>query len=251
MPNKYGTSRNVPNTRAKAPVVADRVADKPQSLTLTPQQKANGARAGMGTGRDSFTVTPPPVPGGTNPFGVGGGGGGGIGAAAPTPMSDVDWIGAGGDAAYQAQLAALNAALEQQLGDLTHQQSVYETDYGSALKSLGWSPEMADDPLTADVNEGRPGAWNLTDRTTAAGRGKTNLDNDFASRGLLQSSLYGSAQDDLMRSLNDQVSGVNKGRQSFLDDILRQRTSAKSQKDTASKQAEADALLRRAAGITL
>lgn len=247
MPNKFGSSKVVSR---KAPVVADRAADSPQSLALTPQQKANGARAGMGSGRDSFTVTSPTL-GTYGPGTGGGGGGGGIGAPAPAPVaSDTDWLSAGGDAAYQAQMAALNAALEQQLADLNKQQSDYETDYGSSLKSLGWQQGApADDPLTPmDESQGQ---WNTGDLTTAIGRGTRNLDNDYASRGLLQSSLYGGAKDDFMRQMNDQLSGVNKGRQSFLDDVLRQQTSAKSQQNTAQKQAQADALLRRSAGIGL
>lgn len=192
------------------------------------------------------------APGGTNPFGSDvGGGGGAVDFGAPAnPVDDASWLSAGGDAAYQAQVAALNAALEQQLADLNSQQGKYDVDYGDSLKSLGWNPGMVDDPKT-DINEAQPGRWNTGDLTTAAGRSDTNQKNDFASRGLLQSSAYGTARNDLFRQLDDQVAGLGKSRQSFLDDILRQQTSSKSQNDTAKKQAEADALMRRAAGVTL
>lgn len=175
---------------------------------------------------------------------------GGGGAPAPV-VSDADWIKNGGDSAYSAQLAALNAALQQQLADLTHQQSDYETSYGDSLKALGWQQAVVDNPDTPDVNESVPGQWLVDDLNTAAGRAVNNQRNDFASRGLLQSSLFAQANDDLMRSLNDQLSGVNKGRQSFLDDITRQQASAKTANQTAIQQAQAEALLRRAAGVTL
>lgn len=165
-------------------------------------------------------------------------------ASAPAPqLSDQDFL--AGDSNYQAQLAALLKALSDQQADSTAQQSKYNVDYGSALQNLGWSP---DDPATADVNEG---AWNFGDQNTAAGRAFQNQQNDFAGRGLLQSSLYGTANDNLTRSLNDQLGGINTAKQNFFDDLTRQGSAFAGENTLAQQQAKAEALARRAAGVSL
>jgi len=166
--------------------------------------------------------------------------------AVPT---DESWL--SGDSAYQAQLAALQRALFDSTADYTAQGTKYNTDYNDSLKGLGWMQALQDDPTTQGVNESTPGGWNFQDQNTAAGRAFTGQQNDFASRGLLQSSLYGTAQDNLTRSLNDQLGSVNAGRQTFLDDLTRQQASGQNENALAQQQARAEALARRASGISL
>jgi hypothetical protein len=156
-------------------------------------------------------------------------------------MSDGDYLASGADSSYTAQVAALVKALENQMADLTAQTGNYETDYGSSVKNLGWTQ---DDPATKGVNEG---AWNFGDLNTAAGRSFQNQQDDFAGRGLLESSLYGTANDNLTRSLNDQLGGINTGRTKFLGDIARQRTGFQDENNSAVQQARAEAIQRRAA----
>jgi hypothetical protein len=165
--------------------------------------------------------------------------------AAPAPaISQDDFIAS--DASYQAQLAALTKALADYQADNTAQQTKYNTDYGTSLKNLGWSPAAegaVDNPLTPNIDESK-GAWNLTDTNTASGRAYNNQQNDFASRGLLQSSLYGEANNNLMRSLSDQLSGLDTAKQNFTDDLVRQLTTYKDQNVAQQQQAKADALAR-------
>jgi len=170
-------------------------------------------------------------------------GGGAASQQLPTmpEQSEDDWL--SGDAAFQAQLAALLRASQDYDTDVTAQQTKYGVDYNDALKGLGWGQ---DDPTTADVNEG---AWNFRDLNTAAGRSFQNQQNDFAGRGLLQSSLYGTANDNLTRSLNDQLGGINTAKQSFFDDLSRQQSSFKNENTLSQQQARAEALARRAASI--
>lgn len=198
--------------------------------------------------RDSFGVTNADgtyyPPGGTGPDY-----GGGNYMDPVLGMSDEDWL--SGDSAYQAQLAALLKALADSEADFTSQRTRYDTDYNDALRSLGWTSEVADDPNTVDVNESRPGAWNFQDLNTASGRAFTNQQNDFASRGLLQSSLYGTALDNLQRSLNDQLGSINTGRTNFLDDLTKQQTAAKNENTLGQQQARAEALARRASGLSI
>lgn len=186
-----------------------------------------------------------------DPFSGGGGGGGGGGSfgADLGGISDTDYL--AGDAQYQAQLAALMKALQDTEADFGAQKGRYETDFGESLRGLGWTPEMADDPSTPTINEAAPGAWNMQDQNTASGRALTNQQNDFASRGMLQSSLFGRANDDLMRSLNDQLGGMQTGRTSFLDDLARQQSAYKTDNTSQQQQARAEALARRAAGLSL
>lgn len=201
-------------------------------------------RDGWGVTSADGTYYPP---GGGSP-GYGPYSGGGVGPDL-SGMSDEDWL--SGDSAYQAQLAALLKALSDSQADFTGQRTRYDTDYNDALRSLGWANEVADDPNTVDVNESRPGAWNFQDLNTASGRAFTNQQNDFASRGLLQSSLYGTALDNLQRSLNDQLGSINTGRTNFMDELTRQETAAKNENTLGQQQARAEALARRAAGLSI
>ena len=190
-----------------------------------------------------------PAPAPVQSFGGGGGsfdagGGGALDAMSAAPaMSDDDYL--AGDSSYQAQLAALLKAVSDYDADATSQKTKYEVDYGDSLKNLGWTQ---DNPNTKDVNEG---AWNFKDMNTAAGRAFQNQENDFAGRGLLQSSLYGTANDNLTRSLNDQLGGINTGRQNFLDDLSRGQAAYKNENTLGQQQARAEALQRRAGGITI
>jgi hypothetical protein len=217
---------------------------KPQSLTVRPPAANDPI---LQPNRDTYNVV---YPGTDVPFVSGTGGGGGAGGGVqPAAMSDDDWL--AGDSAYQAQLAALMKALSDSQADFTGQRTRYDTDYNDALRSLGWTNEIADDPNTPDVDESRPGAWNFQDLNTASGRAFTNQQNDFASRGLLQSSLFGTALDNLQRSLNDQLGSINTGRTNFLDDLTRQETAAKNENTLGQQQARAEALARRAAGLSI
>lgn len=227
---------------------ASRYAGQAQSLRLTPAQKASAGASPMLAPRDDYGTTS--SAGVYSPPGSGGYGGGGGGYAPAAAGGDDDSF-LSGDASYQAQLAALLKAAQDQNADFAAQRSKYDVDYGDSLKNLGWNQPIVDDPKTPGVDESKPGAWNFQDLNTAAGRGYNNTQNDFASRGLLQSSLFGTALDNFTRSLNDQLGGINTGRQNFLDDLTRQQSAATSENTLNQQQARADALARRAAGVGL
>ena len=178
-------------------------------------------------------------------FGVGGGGNAGAMAAmaAPAPqMTDAEYL--SGDSQYQLQMAALAKALGDQSIDNTAQQTRYNTDYSGAVKNLGW---MQDDPTTPQDE----GAWNFQDQNTASGRAFQNQQNDYAGRGMLQSSAYGTANDNLTRSLNDQLTSTNTAKNSFLADLARQQSTFASDNMNQGKQAQIEALTRRASGVSL
>lgn len=175
------------------------------------------------------------------------GGGGNAGAqqaiAAPAPVqSEGDYL--AGDSQYNLQLSALMKALGNQQADSGAQSAQYGTDYKNTLNNLGWTP---DDPNTPQ----QEGAWNFNDLNSAAGRSFNNQQNDYAGRGMLQSSLYGTANDNLTRSLNDQLGGVNTAKQSFMDNLARQSGTFASDNQNQMQQAKIESLARRANGVSL
>lgn len=193
-----------------------------------------------------------PVPGSTGtvaPYSFGGsiGGGGGALAAPAPPMSEADWL--AGDQSYIRQMAALKAALDNFIADQGAQTTRYNTDFNEGIKQLGWMGRPQAEGDSGWDSEG--GTWNETDQNTASGRAFTNQLNDFASRGILQSSLFGTARNDLQRSLNDQLGSVVTGRRNFLDDLTRQRTSYTQENENSGRSAREEALARMAAQIGL
>jgi len=182
----------------------------------------------------------PPAPGGGGGGGgsfFGGGGGGGAAFAAPAMPSETDWL--AGDSGYQAQLAALLKALENTNADFDKNLQSYNVDYTTALGSLGWGDT---DPLM----EGDQLGWLEKDLNTSVGRGRDAVTNDFSGRGMLQSQHYARALDNLMRSLNDQKTSMDTGRQRFVDDIAAKRSAYADENKAAQGSARAEALARRA-----
>lgn len=195
----------------------------------------------------------------TAPSGGGGGGGslapyslggsiGGVGTfaapAAPTPPpSEEDYL--AGDAGFQASLASLLKALQMFESDDTAQRTKYETDYKDGIRQLGWTPDNAE---TADVDESN---WNWEDQNTASGRAYQSQLGDFAGRGMLQSSGYARAANDLRRSFNDQLGSVNRARADFLSQRDRDLAAYREENKSAQGQSRAEALARRAAQYAL
>lgn len=154
-------------------------------------------------------------------------------AVAPAPTSG--WLQQ--DATYNAQLAALMRALQNREAGFVQQRSAYDTDFNQGLHDLGWNPGVG----------GAPGQWNMTDRLTTSGKANQSQLGDFASRGMLQSSGYGEAKDNLNRSLNMSLTDAERQRQNFLDSSQLDETTFKDQNLLQQQQAKADALARRAA----
>lgn len=201
------------------------------------------------TPQSSVAPAPAPAPAPFSQNFLGGGGGSGFtlpdAPAAPPQVNIEDYLASGADSAYTAQMAALTKALENSQADLTAQRGQYDVNYGDSVKNLGYNQAIPDDPATSQ-NEAMTGGWNFTDTNNAAGRGFQNQQNDFAGRGMLQSSLYGTAQDNLTRSLSDQLAGMNTAKQNFGSDIARQGAAFGNQNTLSQGQAKAEAIARRA-----
>ena len=173
------------------------------------------------------------------PFGGVGGamGGAGFGAdpgagAAPvvTAPSEEDYL--AGDSGFQTQSSALSAALQRYLADADFQKNTYETDYGKSLRDLGY-------------DEGSS-KWNYDDKLTASGRGYQSQLDDFGNRGMLQSSGYADALNELQRMLGQQYDTLKTGKQTFMSDLSNQTANYRGENTSNVQAARAEALQRRA-----
>ena len=172
--------------------------------------------------------------GGGGSYGGGGGGGSydsGVAAPAVTSPSEEDYL--AGDSGYTTQLSALQSALQRYIADSDFQRKNYETDYGKSLRDLGY-------------DEGKK-AWNWTDQLTASGRGYQNQLNDFGARGMLQSSGYADAFNELQRMLGQQYDSLSSAKTTYMTDLDNQLANYKGENTSSQQAARAEALARRAA----
>lgn len=167
-------------------------------------------------------------------------------------MSDEDYLGA--DAMFQAQKNALQTALDAYLADSAAQRQTYNTNYGESLRKLGFTGDKGlldkakwdatDQRFEVDNAPVQGFGWNETDNLTASGRGFENALNDFASRGMLQSSAYGRARNDLMRNLNEQLASTASAKQTAMGEFDRNEAAKKQEKQMSEAQAAQETLAR-------
>lgn len=180
---------------------------------------------------------PPPVDNGGGYYG-GGGGGGYAAAAAPAPaprISDADWLSQ--DSQYKSALAALDQKYRDYEVEHNSTRDKGIQDYDTSLLRLGWMKGA----------DGADGTWNQDDRSTAYGNSYQNLMGDFASRGLLQSTLYDQSRTDMLGNFNRQRTDMDTAQTSFLEDLARNLSARKSDTQLSKDQARVEALARRAA----
>lgn len=222
----------------------------PQPVPQPPVNRQANSNFGKTTPQRTVSTTPIRKSGGggqqssTNPYGGGGpslysGGGGPVGDMGsinvePAIPSEEDYL--AGDSSYQATLSALARQLQGFRADVDSQRSSRKLDYDKSLKDLGYR-----------ASEGGPSSWNWDDVLTASGRAYQNNSNDFASRGMLQSQAYADSINNLQRSLMDQYNGIDQTNTQFNTDLDRQLTKAQEENTSATQQARAEAILRRAA----
>lgn len=223
-----------PQNIRRAPAPAPRRAVQP---TPAPRRSAPAPRANFG----NWSASPIPRSSG------GGGGGRAVAPAAPAAPpkpSQKDYLGS--DPGFIAQQAALARALGDYQANYNTDLSHYNTDYGQAVKNLGYSMGV-DNPATPQNEALSSGLWDHQDQNTASGRAFQNQQNDFSGRGMLQSSLYATALSNLQRSLGDQLSGIDTAKTNYTQDQSRKLTTYKGENTSALQQAKADAMSRYAA----
>lgn len=153
--------------------------------------------------------------GGFSSGGGGGGGGGGRG-----PVSGVPSLSAylGTDSTYQNAVRGGNRTLADYLSELTRRRGEAGTQFTQTKASME-----------------RDRVQQLDD-----------LRNEFASRGLIQSGLYGEEQGKFQQKFTDQQTALGQQQAALLADLLGQEKNYRRENDLATEQARQEALLRRA-----
>jgi len=208
-------ARRAPVPTYRSPRVAER-APAPKRATRSPARRApssgGGSRGQISQGYSR---------------GAGGGGGGGRG------VSNVPSGGAGavksvgapslssylaGDTDYQNFLRGNQRTLADFLNDMGRQKTEAGTTFATSKRQMETEKEEA---LEA-------------------------MKDEFASRGLLMSGLYGEAQGDYNRDWTTQMGTMEQANSAFLADLLSQQTNFKREQQLASESAKQEALRRRA-----
>lgn len=135
--------------------------------------------------------------------------------APPAPISVDQFLAK--DTAYQSQHSAYQKALADYAAQMQAEQGKYTGEYDAQVKQLG------------------------LDRTT----GLTGLKDDYASRGLLNSGVYGDALGDLNTKYDTSQADLERARQAYMDDLTTGQTNFKTTQQTMLEKARQDALNRR------
>lgn len=153
--------------------------------------------------------------GGKSYSGGGGGGGGGGGYTAPKPPSLSKYLGM--DSVYQNAVRGGKRSLNDFLSEMTRRRGEAGTQFNQTKSSMEH------------------------DRTTQL----DSLRDEFASRGLIQSGLYGDEQGKFQQKFSEQMGALSQQQASLLADLLGQEKNYRRENDLAIEQAKQEALLRR------
>jgi len=134
----------------------------------------------------------------------------------PVPPKASDYLRS--DTTYQRQLAAYAKALSDFQADQGLAKSDYEQGYMGTYRDIGLAKKQA----------------------------STDLQDDYASRGLLKSSLYNTALGDLNQQYQNQYNDLGKQRTSFLDQLGQEFSKYNNEQSVQKGNAMAEAMRRRA-----
>lgn len=132
---------------------------------------------------------------------------------APQPMNDADWWNQ--DAGFQSEQGSLKTALQSALDNLKQQRTNYDADFAGTLKNLGWGWDGAS---SGSVDGFDKGAFDQSNQLGAYGQGMTNMNNDFNSRGLGDSSFFADALTNFNTDMKNQFDSLSTGRGNFMNE---------------------------------
>lgn len=204
---------------------------RPPAVTAPP---ANNRGPNTNYGISGITAVPKSAPrksGGSGGYSGGGGGGGGgyssgragsnsigsIAPVAPRPPSLSAFLST--DSAFMQQKSALEKAKQDYLAQQGTQKTQYLTGYTGDLDTIG------------------------RNRTEALG----NLENDFASRGLLQSGLYADELGNTNSDFDKRTSALEQAKAAFLAGLASDQTNFLAEQGLTLNRAQQEAAARRAA----
>ncbi len=157
-------------------------------------------------------------------------GGGAVGTSSGPGMSQDQFLAQ--DATFKDQQSSAQRDFENLMAQLVQQKTNYQLDNSKSLQNLGWQGDQG---------------WNTQDKLTGYGNSFQNQQGDFASRGMLDSSLYGQAQNDLTRGFNQQRDSLDTALQQFLASQSTDQAGATNTRDSAIAAAQRQAIQRYAA----
>lgn len=233
-------------TRSQAPTASRLSAPAPSGVTAVPPTMSRDAGVLPPSNSTRTAARPAARPAATGGSGGGYTGGalaansagsyGGAPMAAPMPsIDDPNWEPT--DSAYMAEAAGINSDTQTLLDELKRQRGLYELDWKTALRNLGYDQGA--------------GQWDRNNRLGAYYQATNNQQNDFASRGLMNSSLYANALADLEGSFGQQLGDLNAANLQDETGYKERVAAATTQKDNALKQARMNALARLTSGLSL
>lgn len=212
----------------------------------TPRQPAtgySGGRTGGNAAGGSYVPNAAAGGGGSiSPSATGSYGGYAAPPAAPPAAPNLDEFLATDDV-YLTEKAGIDKDLSALIDELNMARGNYDIDFGKTLRNLGWrgnQPGMSiDDMLTK-------GSFDPMDRQGAYGNALNSQVNDFAGRGMMNSSFFGKAQEDLETGFKRQRDDLSDTRTQFRNDSGRQEKNARDQAEQALVRARLSGGARRA-----
>lgn len=144
------------------------------------------------------------------------GGGGGGGYSAPKPPSINSYLGT--DSIYQNAVRGGKKSLADFISDINRRRGEAGTQFNQTSASME------------------------RDRTTQLDK----IRQEFASRGLINSGLFGQEQGEFQKSWSDQMNALKQQQAALLADLLSQQNNYQRENQLALEQAKQEALLRRA-----
>lgn len=200
---------------------------------------ASAPGPGIVSQASAMPVTAPPKNSGTRPASSGGGGGGGSRGGGGGGYSGGGSH--GGSSSYSATPAApaMPSIKSYLLGDTTYQDQL-------AQLRKAYTDYVANQNLSRTNYQNQYGL-NVRDLTKQRTQGLQDVTDDFASRGLSQSGLYGQAYADAQSEYDRRQTELDTARNAFLTDLAQQLSNFKGDQQTATTSAKQEAIARRAA----
>lgn len=217
--------------------VTNRPAAKASSVSRAPaaaapqapaQQRSSGASAGGSLGTSATgTIAPMAAP---EP-------------AAPVQLGEDEWRAQ--DSSYLGEESGLKLALDQALAGLRDQRVNYNTEFGGGLRNLGYNWQDANGDGLPDDDEVASGSWDRNNMQGAYGQAYKNQQDDFVSRGLMDSSFYADAGVELDRGFNRQMTDMSTARANALKGYGTEEVNARDNHAQSIARAQAEASNRR------
>lgn len=142
-------------------------------------------------------------------------------APAPAPMTPDQWL--SNDTSYKSQRAAYEDALRDYATQYGSEQNKYNTEFAANQQKM------------------------MTDRTQA----QTGLTDDYASRGLMNSGVYGDALNTFQSEWDTKAADMERAKQAYMNDLLMGKSNFEKEQSLYLEKAKQDALNRMSAGVNI